>query len=83
MTFNRAMGWGLLLAFLTTVAILVVGFIAGAGFRIPGVMELSSSSSGGKPSTEFTFNPLAPIVLALVFGLLIWSLSHARSSRED
>lgn len=45
-------------------------------------MEMSSSS-GGAPTTEFFFNPLAPLALALILGLVIWSVSRARSSRED
>lgn len=80
---NRSLGWGLALALLATVATLIVGFIVGAGFNIPGIMEMSSASSDNKPTTEFFFNPLAPLMLAVVLGLVIWSVGRARNPRED
>ena len=83
MTLNRSLGWGLVLAIAATVILLVVGFIAGAGFEVPGVMEMSSSTSGGGQTTEFFFNPLATLLLAVLIGFGIWAVSRARSSRED
>jgi amino acid permease len=83
MSFNRSLGWGLVLALAATVVVLVVGFIVGAGFNIPGVMEMSSSSSGGEQTTEFYFNPLAPLLLAIIIGLVIWAVSRARDSSES
>jgi len=82
MSLNRSLGWGLVLALVVTVATLITGFIIGADFNIPGVVEMSSSSDD-RPATEFFFNPLAPLALAVVLGLVIWSASRARASRED
>jgi hypothetical protein len=81
MSLNRSMAWGFVLALGATVITLVVGFIAGAGFSIPGVVEMSSSTAGGGQSTSFSFNPLAPLLLAVLLGLLIWSVSRARDTR--
>lgn len=83
MTLNRSLGWGFVLAFVATVATIVVGFIAEARLDVPGIVEISSTSSAGKPATEFFFNPLAPIALAVVLGLIIWSVGRARSTRGD
>jgi hypothetical protein len=83
MTLNRSLGWGLVLAVAATVVVLVIGFIAGAGFEIPGVVEMSSSSSGGEKTTEFYFNPLAPLLLAVVLGLAIYAIGRAKDPRRD
>ena len=83
MSLNRSMGWGLVLALVVTVVTLVTGFIAGAGFEIPGVMEMESSSSGGGQTTEFFFNPLATVFVAVIIGLVIWSVTRARGSRGE
>jgi hypothetical protein len=82
MTLNRSLGWGLVLAIAATVVVLVVGFIVGAGFEIPGVVEMSSSSSGGEQTTEFYFNPLAPLLLAVILGLTIYAVGRARDSHD-
>jgi len=82
MSLNRSLGWGLALALAVTVATLLVGFVAGADFKIPGVVEMSSSTSDGKPASEFFFNPLAPLALAVVLGLIIWRAGRARGSHE-
>lgn len=83
MSLNRSLGWGLVLALSLTVVTLLVGFVAGASFKIPGVVEMSSSSPDDRPTSEFFFNPLAPVALAVVLGLIIWSTGRARASRED
>jgi hypothetical protein len=83
MSLNRSLGWGLALALVATVLTLLVGFVAGADLKIPGILEMSSSSANDRPATEFFFNPLAPLALAVILGLIIWSAARARSSRED
>jgi amino acid permease len=83
MTFNRSLGWGFVLALAITAVTLIVGFMVGGGFEIPGVVEMSSSSGGGRQETEFFFNPLAPLLLAVILGLGIWAVGRARSSHED
>lgn len=80
MSLDRSLGWGLLLAFLATVLTLV-GFLAGVKVNVPGVIEISSSSSNGGATAEL--NLLAPLALAVVLGLVIWSAYRVRSSRED
>lgn len=83
MSLRRSLGWGLVLTLVATVVTVVTGFVAGAGFSVPGVAEMSSSSSGA-PATELFFvNPLAPLALAGLLGLVIWSVSRARGSQAD
>lgn len=82
MSLDRSLGWGLLLAVVAT-AVTLVGFIVGAKVNVPGVIEMSASSSAGGATAELYINLLAPLALAVVLGLLIWSTSRFRRSRED
>jgi hypothetical protein len=36
----------------------------------------------GKPTTEFFFNPLAPLALAVLIGLALWFVARLRSPRD-
>ena len=82
MTFTMALGIGLTVAFVTTVVAIVVGFVAQLDLSVPGVIEISSTTAGA-PSTEVFFNPLAPMLMALLVALLMWAMArlHARRQR--
>lgn len=81
MTFRRALGWGLAIAFVATAGVLLVGFLGRLTIDLPGVVELHSSVEGA-PQTELQFNPLAPLVLAIVVAVVIWLVGRVTGSRR-
>jgi uncharacterized membrane protein HdeD (DUF308 family) len=81
-TFGKAVGIGFIVATAVTAATLAVTFVRGADARIPGVLEIDSRVADGKPTTEFFFNPLAPLALAILIGLLLWLAARLSQRRE-
>ena len=71
MSFKRALAWGLAVAFVATAGVLLVGFLGRLTINLPGFVEVSSSTEGA-PQTELQFNPLAPLLLAIVLAVVIW-----------
>lgn len=82
LTLARAMGVGFAVAVVLTALVLVFSFVRGADANIPGVLEIDSHSVDGKPTTDFFFNPLAPIALALLIGLVLWLAARLRRPRD-
>jgi hypothetical protein len=81
MTFNKALGIGLTVAFMTTFVAVIVAFIGQLELSVPGVIEISSTQSGA-PSTAFYFNPLAPLLLALLVAVVTWGVARLRTRRQ-
>lgn len=79
---GRALGWGVTVAVVTTVATLAVSFLGRLDISVPGVLEVTSSDSADRPETSFVFNPLATIVFALLLATLIWGVGQIRSRRR-
>jgi hypothetical protein len=81
MTFMKALGWGVAAALVATAGVLLVGFLGGVTIDLPGVVELTSSSEGA-PQAELRFNPLAPLLLAIVLAAIIWLVGRLTGKRR-
>lgn len=79
MTVARAFTWGFVVAVAATIVLLAVGFIGQLDLDIPGVVGISSSSTGGPPQTSLTFNPLATVVLGIVLAGVVWVIGRLRA----
>jgi hypothetical protein len=82
MTLGKAMGIGFTVAVVLTAVAIAFSFVQGADANIPGVLEIDSTTVNGKPNTEFFFNPLVPIGLALLIGLVLWLPARLRGGRD-
>lgn len=81
MTVARALTWGFAIAIAATVVALAVGFIGQLSVDIPGVIGIDSSSVGGAPRTDLTFNPLATVVVGVLLAAVVWSVGRLRARR--
>lgn len=82
-TFMFALGLGLTVAFVLTVAGIVLSFATQATLSVPGIIDISPAPAGEAPSVGFFFNPLAPLALALVIATAIWLTSRAAVRRHS
>ncbi|MBG6179626.1 hypothetical protein [Arthrobacter sp. CAN_A1] len=84
MNFGKALGIGTVISVVVLVAIFVATFVTGGDVSVPVVLEVSSGrNQAGGPETSMYFNPLGPIVLALVLGTLLWLGSKAASRHQE
>lgn len=77
MKIGKAIVWGAISAVVAIIVILVVGFVFGLNITIPGLLTLSSASSGA-PHTETWFNPLGVIGLIVILSAVFWLLGRIR-----
>lgn len=73
MSFAKSLGFGALLSILTLIAVFLVTFVTNGDFSVPAFVVVESNTSAtGAPETSMFFNPLGPVLVALLAGGLIW-----------
>ncbi len=69
MSVRKALSYGFGLVFVALVVATVVVFVTSSDFSLLGVTATSSSPP---PRTALTFNPLVPLLLALLLSAALW-----------
>lgn len=82
MTFAKSLGFGAALSLVTLTAVFLVTFVTNGNFSVPAfVVVESTTNAAGAPETSMFFNPLGPVLLALLAGALIWVSSRGNKRR--
>jgi hypothetical protein len=76
----RAFGWGVALAFVTTMVVVMAGFFWGLRISLPGIVELDSGTED-TPRAELELNPWAALLLAVVLAAVVWFIARMTSRR--
>ncbi|MFD5277095.1 hypothetical protein ACFWIX_05980 [Pseudarthrobacter sp. NPDC058362] len=77
MTFAKSLGFGAALSLLTLAAVFLITFVTNGDFSLPAFVVVESTTTAtGAPETSMFFNPLGPVLLALLAGALIWLVSR-------
>lgn len=84
MTASKALSMGFGFTFIVMVGLLIWGLFSGAGFEIPGFLEMHEMKDAqGRPSSTMSFSPLGPILTALLVSGIIWVVGRARHGRSS
>ena len=81
-TYRSAFAWSVTIAFTVTLLAMLIAFVTNANIALAGVLEIASSEGESRQATEFMFNPLGPVALALVLSLVIWAPGRLARRRE-
>lgn len=76
----RAFGWGVALAFVTTMVVVMAGFFWGLTIFLPGLVELDSGTQD-TPRAELELSLWAPLLLAIVLAVVVWLVARMTSRR--
>ena len=84
MNYMKALGVGIFISLVALVAIFIITFVTNGSFSIPVFISVESgTNSSGAPETSMFFNPLGPLVLAVIAATVVWLASKAKRTSQQ